>query len=222
MKVAVMQPYFFPYIGYWRLLAKCDVFVIFDDVNYINKGFIDRNTIVVNGSPQYIKLKVAARSQNKLICELQIHEQPTAVASLVKSAYVNAPHFHEFFPIVDEICNNEEPSLTHFLQHSIQSIAQFLGIEREILLSSSILSDEMGREKIIPIVKHLGGTAYLNMEGGASLYDPDDFEKEGLAISLVSPGATGVPGDRSEHYGPLSIIDTLMHADASAIREAIS
>ena len=177
---------------------------------------------MVNGSPQYIKLKVAARSQNKLICELQIHEQPTAVASLVKSAYVNAPHFHEFFPIVDEICNNEEPSLTHFLQHSIQSIAQFLGIEREILLSSSILSDEMGREKIIPIVKHLGGTAYLNMEGGASLYDPDDFEKEGLAISLVSSGATGVPGDRSGHYGPLSIIDTLMHADASAIREAIS
>ena len=72
MTVAIMQPYLFPYIGYWQLIHAVDTFVIFDDVNYIKKGYINRNNILVNGQKQTFTLELMSASQNKLINDIDI------------------------------------------------------------------------------------------------------------------------------------------------------
>lgn len=217
-----MQPYFFPYIGYWKLMNVCDYFVIFDDVNYINKGFIDRNTIIENGQRRHIKLKVAKRSQNSLICDLKVHEKPLDVANIIYRAYQKAPNFSDCFPLVDRICNNGETSLANFLRFLLQHLAEHLDINCKIILSSSLASSLKGKDKIIPMVKDLGGSTYVNMEGGASLYDKAIFAEAGLELSFVGSDVQSQISRRAEMFGNLSIIDTLMHFGAQEIRGAIS
>ena len=221
MIVAVMQPYFFPYIGYWKLMEACDYFVVFDDVHYINKGFIDRNTIIENGQRRYIKLKVANRSQNSLICDLKVHEKPLDVAKTTYHAYKKAPFFKDCFPVVEEICDSDEISLSQFLMFAIQRLAAFLSIDCKLILSSSIKSHHSGKDKIIPMVKHLGGTSYVNMEGGASLYDQRLFDRAGLELDFISADDPSALSARVEAYGNLSIIDSLMHFGPGGVREAI-
>lgn len=74
MKVAIMQPYFFPYIGYWQLINAVDKFVIYDDVNYINRGWVNRNNILLNGKVQRINLQMVGASQNKLINQIEVSD----------------------------------------------------------------------------------------------------------------------------------------------------
>ena len=83
MKVGIMQPYFFPYIGYWQLMDVVDVYVVYDDVNYINRGWINRNKILINGQPEYFRLPLLGASQNKLINEINVNHD----AKLLKKAY---------------------------------------------------------------------------------------------------------------------------------------
>jgi len=217
-----MQPYFFPYIGYWKLMNQCDYFVIFDDVNYINKGFIDRNTIIADGKRRYIKLKITNRSQNALICNLNVHEKPLDVLNIIFEAYKKAPHFSACYSIIDDICNSDETSLTNFLAFSLRRIAEHIGIKCEFVLSSSIESNHRGRNKIIPIVKHLGGSTYINMEGGAELYNHQTFADAGLTLNFVTPDTQTLVSRRAATYGHLSIIDTLMHFEIGKVRTAIS
>ena len=129
-----MQPYFFPYIGYWQLLNAVDEYIIFDDVNYIKSGWINRNNILYNRAVKRINLYIRDASQNRLIKDTHLAENNNTekLIRLIKDAYRKAPYFNETFNLLERLlrCNND--NLSDFLKYQIEAICEYLEITTKI------------------------------------------------------------------------------------------
>ena len=221
MNVAVMQPYFFPYLGYWQLISASNVFILFDDVYYSKKGYVDRNTIAINNERRHFKLTISGASKNNLINELEIKESPSKLLKTIEMAYGSARHFDAAFPLFKDILEHDERKLSRFLKYSIEKVNDFLGISKPVMFSSSLECDERGAQKIIPLVKHHSGQVYINMEGGRALYDVTEFHDNGISLHFLTPDDSFIVQRRGLNLGRLSIIDTLMHFSVGELRPFI-
>lgn len=144
MKLAIMQPYFVPYIGYWQLMNAVDKYVIYDDVNYINRGWINRNRIVVNGEIKYFNVPIIGASQNKKINEIYINNDKRQIDKnlrMLELSYKKAPFFEPVYTLMKNIMYSDKQKLSEYLFNSLKSINEYIGIETELLLSSSIKKD---------------------------------------------------------------------------------
>lgn len=226
MKVAVMQPYLFPYIGYWQLINAVDKFVILDDVNYIMRGFINRNKILLNGQPYQFTIPIKKASQNKLIMDTELNflqEDKRKFLLTIHNAYRKAPYFEKVMPMIEEIIHNPENDLTKYIRYSIERITQYLDIKTEILVSSQIekRSDLKAQDKIIEICKCLGADIYINPCGGRKLYNHCDFIKEGIELFFLDTKNECINYKQlqNEFIGNLSIIDALMFNDEKKMKK---
>jgi len=173
-----MQPYFLPYIGYFQLIKAVDKYVIYDDVNFIKRGWINRNNILLDGQSFLFSLNLLKSSQNKLINEIFVSENQTKRLKTIRTAYQKAPYFSSIFPIVEKIFAYDDKNLARFVGNSIIQIANYLQFDTEFIYSSDI--KEMnhslkGQDKILNICEVLGATEYLNAIGGMNLYDKNEF-----------------------------------------------
>lgn len=225
MKVAVMQPYLFPYIGYWQLINAADKFVILDDVNYIMRGFINRNRILLNGQSHMFSIPIKKASQNKLIRDTKLNfseEDKRKFLMTIKSAYGKAPYFSQVMPMVEQIIDNPEIDLTSYIKNSILRINQYLDIDTEILISSEIEKDNTlkAQDRIIEICKKLNADIYINPCGGRGLYRHCDFEKEGLKLFFLTTIGENIHYQqfKKEFVENLSIVDLLMNNGQNQIR----
>ncbi len=207
-----MQPYLFPYIGYWELIHSVDIFAIFDDVNFIKRGYINRNSILVNGAPHQFTLELKGASQNKLIKEITIGENRPRILKTILHAYKKAPYFDITFPMVEEILSHNEPGLARFIGNSIFRICRHLKIDTKIIYTSEIGAPETlkGADRIIGITKTLGGTVYINLPGGRNLYSKEKFESAGLQLGFLVPGEVAYTQFDEKFTPNLSILDLLM------------
>ena len=140
-KVAIMQPYFFPYIGYWQLMNAVDMFVILDDVNFIKRGFINRNNILLNNQPYMFSIPLERPSQNKLIMDTKLNFSDKEKDSFLKTinlAYKKAPYFETVFSLIQNIVKLQELDLTKYIHNSFNEVNKYLGIDTRILVSSNI------------------------------------------------------------------------------------
>ena len=190
MKIGIMQPYFFPYIGYWQLINAVDKYVIYDDVNYIKGGWINRNRILINDKPSFINLKMNGSSPNKLIKEIHVSNDNRWKNKLLKSielSYRKAPFFEMSFPIIEEIINHDEVNLSLYLENLIKRIAEYLEMNTEFVLSSNIEKDNSlkGQDKVIEICKSLGAKEYYNAIGGVELYSAENFNSYGIELRFL-------------------------------------
>lgn len=215
MKLGIMQPYFLPYIGYWQLLNIVDVFVIYDDVNYIKRGWINRNRLLENGNAAYFNVFVKDSSQNRLINEMERLRNDKMESKLLKRiffCYKKAPYFQEIFPIIQTIILDEEENLSVYLLKSIKFIAEYLDIETSIIKSSDLDKNNFlrGQEKILDICKKLGAEIYYNPIGGKALYDRQRFKKENIKLFFLNPVNIKYHQFENEFVSSLSIMDMLM------------
>ena len=185
-----MQPYFLPYLGYWQLIHAVDKFVILDDVQFITKGWINRNKIYVNGKDQWITIPLEGANRNKLINELKICSPNNWAAKLQRTIEYNfkkAPNFEEGYQLFQSIINFKTNDLTTLLVRSIKLICNFLNIQTEVILSSDITSINSlkGQARIIYICKKLNSSFYYNPQGGIDLYKKEDFTKENIQLNFV-------------------------------------
>jgi hypothetical protein len=219
-----MQPYLFPYLGYWQLLAAVDTFVNFDDVNFIKRGWINRNNILVGGRAHMFTLPLCGASQNRLINEIEISPETSARQGILKTieyAYKKAPCFADAFPLVESIMNYEESNLALFLHNHFHKILNYLDINTTLLLSSEIKKNNVlkAQDKIIDICGRLGATHYLNPIGGTELYNKDDFAEKNLKMNFLKmDGGLSYQQFRDGFVPGLSIIDTLMFNHPSEIQ----
>ena len=190
MKVAIMQPYFYPYLGYYQLISECDAFIFLDDVNFIRKGFVHRNFINLAGERSQINLRLVKASQNKKINELQIADSTSDFVNRVESCYKKSIHWDDVSEILSEHNVEKASSLSEFLiKININLISRF-GIDVKILKSSDIELDVFGlrgEDRIIELTKAIGGTSYLNLPGGKSLYSAEKFLEHGLGLEFITP-----------------------------------
>jgi hypothetical protein len=223
MKIAIMQPYFFPYIGYWQLINAVDTFVIFDDVNFIKKGYINRNVILGVAQPQKFTLELIGLSQNKLINEIIVGKNSQKLKKSIEISYKKAPFFNSIFPILENILNQDEKNLAKFLGYSIEIISQCLGIDTKIIYSSEIKKDNdlKSQDKIIDICRKKNALVYINSSGGKNLYKPEIFDKYGIDLKFMEPVTTEYKQFKNEFVPYLSIIDILMFNNFNEIRNML-
>jgi len=212
MTVAIMQPYLFPYIGYWQLINLVDIFVIYDDVNYHKKGYINKNNILISGQAQSFTLELLQASQNKYINEIKVGHNSKKILKTITMAYKKAPYFKKIYPLLEKILNNEEKNLAKYIGDSIMEISKYLKINTKFIYSSCIKKNNnlKAQNKIIDINKNLKSTFYINAIGGLELYDKAIFLKENIKISFLSTVINEYTQFNNAFIPNLSIIDILM------------
>lgn len=211
MKLAIMQPYLFPYLGYFKLIRAVDAFVVYDDVNYIKAGWINRNYILANGERQLITLPLQGASQNKLINQVEVGG-PHKILQSLRHCYSNAPHFNTVYPILEDILAQTEMNLARFLDYQLRRLCDYLGLCPQWHISSALAKDNelRGQDKILSICEKLGATHYINVSGGKALYDQPSFTARGLQLSFIQPRAVSYRQFGLDFVPSLSIIDVMM------------
>lgn len=226
MKVAIYQPYFFPYLGYWQLFNAVDKFVILDDVNYIKRGFINSNSIIINEAIHKFTISVSKPSQNKLISETKLYfpqDERDDFLKMVAMAYKKSESFDLFYPILEEIIRYDESDITLFMLHSFEKVKQYIGIDTEILISSQLNKNNnlKGEQRIIEICKCVGADCYINAIGGTDLYKYEDFAEEGMELRFLKTLPYEYKQQSKEFISGLSFIDVLMNNDKSRAKELL-
>ena len=232
MNLGIMQPYFFPYIGYWQLMDLTDIYVIYDDVNFIKSGWINRNRILGPKGPMFINVPMRNAGSSRKICEIGADISPRylrKMANKLTFAYKRAPYFEDVYPFIFDLMSFRSGSLADYLANAIEKTASRLGIGTSFIRSSDAqLAPELrGQARVIEICRQLGAADYLNAIGGTKLYSPGEFENAGIALKFVKTGdvryAQTFGSSAAGQFIPdLSIIDVLMNTGWEGTRELLT
>ena len=227
MRVAIMQPYFLPYLGYWQLLHAVDKFVIYDNIEFSKRGWFHRNQILMNNEAKLFSLPIKKDSDFLDVRERYIADdglkQLRKIVGQIKSAYSKAPHFKEVIPIIEQLFLYDEKNLFKYILNAIKSIKKEIKIDTEIIVSSEVEIDHSlkGENKVLAICKQLNASSYLNAIGGLELYDRNRFAEEDIPISFIKMDEI-IYDQKSSSFVPyLSIIDVLMHNNKEEISKML-
>lgn len=214
-KIAIMQPYVFPYIGYFQLINAADKFVLYDDVNFINKGWINRNRILLNGKDYLFTVPCEKASQNKLINEVEVKIEKKAAEKFlktIKNSYNKAPFFTNVYEIIEKVFEFDKLPVSEFAFQTIVSVMNYLEIKKEIVFSSKKYSNrELKKaDRLIDICRQENCTNYINSIGGKDLYDKNYFEQMGIKLSFLKTENIEYKQFGNIFIPNLSIIDVLM------------
>lgn len=228
MKLAIMQPYFLPYIGYFQLMEAVDCFVVYDNIQFTKKGWINRNRFLLNGVDKMFTLPLKKDSDYLDICQRKLADSfktdRKKLLSQLIGAYQKSPFFDETHHLLKECLFCEEDNLFRFILHSLSVAKKYLGIKTKIITSSSLEIDHTlkGKEKVISICMEMGANDYINPQGGTKLYDKADFEAQDINLSFIVPNNISYPQFNHEHVPWLSILDVMMFNERSTISEYLS
>ena len=209
MKVAIMQPYFFPYGGYFQLMKSVDKFIFLDDVQYVRRGWINRNKISDPSKKSQINLTVPVKksTQNTLILNMKICDGWVEKhLKTFKHVYGKTVISHSLYKFYSSF--NDFDSLNELLIASLTWTANYLKIKNDFMTSSEINCDGRGQDKIINLCKAVNGTEYCNLPGGINLYNSDFFEKNGLKLNFID----------TSYHERISILETIFHENISSLR----
>lgn len=228
MKVAIMQPYFMPYIGYFQLINAVDKFIIYDDVNYIKQGWINRNNILLQGKSHLFTLPLKDASSFKKINEIEINEMlfPKWKKNFFKTieAYKKAPFYESVRNILEKIMTFEQAKITDLIYHSLVEICNYIGIQTIIEKSSTVYrNSELERaERLIDICKTENANTYINPLGGQELYDKKYFSNHGIDLFFIKTNKIEYQ-QFSETFVPwLSIVDIMMFNSPEEINKMLN
>lgn len=224
MKVAIMQPYFFPYIGYFQLINAVDTFVFYDDVNFIKKGWVNRNKILSNNKVYLFTIPLVGASQNKKINEIDVLvslKWKDKFLKNIKESYSKAPYFESTFELITGVFNGKFETISDLAVLSILHISEYL--ELPTMFSRSSLdfpeSKELkGAERLLEICKTSNADTYINPIGGQELYDKEKFINDGVELYFLKSKEIQYKQFNNEFLPWLSIIDVLMFNSKEEIK----
>jgi len=226
MRIAIMQPYVFPYIGYIQLVNLVDKFILFDDVNFINRGWINRNNILLNGQAHLFTIPLRNSSQNQLINQTEVGDTgwKNKFFKTLEQAYKQAPYFDEVFALVQDVFENKVVYINQLASLSLTKICKYLRIETTFFESSSLSGNKglKAQERIIDICLEMRADQYINPIGGTKLYSKDDFASKGIALNFLEVTAYSYPQFSNKFVPDLSIIDVLMFNSVDETRELLN
>jgi hypothetical protein len=233
-KLAVMQPYFFPYIGYFQLISAVDTFLLYDHVDYIKRGWINRNRLLeIHRGPVYFGFKVEHVHPGTLIREVRIKFGDKERKKLLKDIYHNyhrALYFQETFPLIEKALPESAETIAQINGHSIAILAEYLDIRTKILFeleaaerielglqkSPEVVPSPIGKpdrktQRIINICNEFNCSNYVNPIGGQQIYSPEVFRRQGININFIQTLPYSYTQPVDQFHRDLSIIDVLMN-----------
>lgn len=221
-----MQPYFFPYIGYFQLIGSVDMFIVYDNIKYTKKGWINRNRLLQGGKSSVFSIPLKADSDSLDIRDRELASDfnREKLLNKIKGAYQGAPHFKDALALIERIIMFDDPNLFRYLHNSIVMACQYLGVKTEIAISSDIRIDHSlkGQDKVISICEAVGASVYINAIGGTGLYEREDFRARGIELKFLRPMPFEYMQSGDEFVPWLSIIDVMMFNSRGTIISGIT
>ena len=226
MRLAIMQPYFFPYIGYFQLIAAVDLFIVYDNIKYTKKGWINRNRMLQNGKGVMFSLPLKSDSDTLDVCERELAADFNRDKFLgqLNGAYRRAPYFAQTFPLLERIVGNQGTNLFQFLHGSVVKTCEHLGITTAIRISSGVAIDHKlkNQDKVLALCEAVGARTYVNAIGGQELYSMEAFRARRVDLKFIQ----SKPLEYAQFGAPfvpwLSIIDVMMFNPLDSVRSCIS
>ncbi|MBN9547260.1 MAG: WbqC family protein [Alphaproteobacteria bacterium] len=226
MKLAIMQPYFLPYIGYYQLIAAVDVFVVYDNIKYTKKGWINRNRMLLNGTDATFSLPLKKDSDYLDVIQREISPDfdRAKLLNQFEGAYRRAPYFAQTFSLLERIVRSEHSNLFHYIRSSIVETCAHLGIKTKICISSEVDIDHglRGQDKVLAICKSLGARTYINAIGGLELYGPEEFKARGVELKFIKSKPLEYAQFGNEFVPWLSIVDVMMFNSLETVYDVAS
>lgn len=213
MKLAIMQPYIFPYLGYFQLLSTAETFVFLDDVAYIKRGWINRNRIRAEDKETWFTVPVRKVSTHTKISEAMIADDMDwrlRISRQLEYAYRDAPYRNEVLDLVLSVLDVDTEHIAELAKRSVITIINYLNCNVNLVWTSAIYGNGhlKGQDRVIDICKRNDAATYINASGGRHLYDASAFTGEGISLEFLKPA---VESNCRLTRNTLSIIDTLMH-----------
>ncbi len=220
-----MQPYFFPYLGYFQLIAHVDSFVVYDNIKYTKKGWVNRNRLLLNGAPETFSLPLKAGSDALQIAQREVSDTFSAddLINKMDGAYRKAPFHAETMPLIEAVANFPGRNLFAFLRNSIEHTMAHLGISTPLLISSHLTMNHRlkGQDRVLAICKALRADAYVNPVGGMELYGSEEFAEHGVVLTFLKSRLTPYPQHGGTFVSALSILDVLFFTGRDRARELV-
>ena len=223
-----MQPYFFPYIGYFQLIKSVDEFVIYDNIQYTKKGWINRNRILDKESDKLFTIPLKKDSDYLNVIDRKLSESwdkdRKKLLNLLYTSYNKAPYFKETYDVAKECLLDTEDNLFTFILNSLNKINDYLDIKTPIIISSSINIDHSlkSQDKVIAICKAREATTYINAIGGVDLYSKETFKLNSINLKFIKSQPITYTQFRNTFVPWLSIIDVLMFNSKDTIKEYLN
>ena len=229
MRIAIMQPYFLPYIGYWQLINAVDIFVVYDNIKYTKKGWINRNSFLSNGKVDTFTLPLVKSSDSEFINQKKLipnfSDELSKIKRRLDGAYCMANYFEEGKSIFDSATSSRSLNLFDYLDNSIRKICSMLGITTKIVNSSALPLDHSlkGQERVIDICAYLQAKSYINPPGGVNLYCSNDFASKSIKLMFISSRINPYKQLNVIQYQEnLSIIDLFFNLAKDSIKEKLN
>ncbi len=228
MTLAIMQPYFLPYIGYVQLLNAVDTFVLYDDVAFINRGWVNRNRLLVNGKEFLFTVPLKDASQNKRIRDIAFGDDQKWRGKLlqtIRQSYRKAPQFDAVWPVAEAMIQYDAPNIADYILYSVEQLAAYLSINTRIVPSSTIYANEhlRAQERILDICQQEQATRYINPIGGQELYDKPTFAQANIELFFIKSKPIEYPQFAGYPFIPwLSILDVLFFNDLTQIKTLLA
>jgi len=228
MKLAIMQPYFFPYIGYFQLINAVDKFVIYDNIQYTKKGWINRNRVLQNGTDSYITLPLKKASDYLNINERFLSntwpKEQKKLFNKIANCYKKAPYFNDVYPVIEKIILYRNDNLFDYLFNTVKALMNYMGITTELVVSSTLEIDNSltSEKKVLAICKAMKAAEYINPIGGTELYKQEGFINAQVNLKFLKSDTIRYSQFNNEFIPWLSIIDILMFNPLSTINDFLS
>jgi hypothetical protein len=223
-RLAVMQPYFLPHLSYFQLIAAVDKLVIYDDVNFMTGGWINRNRILVNGAPYTFTVPLQAVSQNKAICDIRLAEDSNWRDKTLRTVALNykkAPEYSSVMPMLERIFQYKSKKLDELIYNSLREITQYIGLRTIIQNTSRIYGNRhlRAQARILDICIIENAQTYVNTPGGRKLYNKENFNENGIELLFLETKAVVYEQRQAGFVDSLSVIDVLMFNDLPRIQK---
>jgi hypothetical protein len=225
MKLGVMQPYLFPYVGYFQLIEAVDHFVFYDDVNYIKQGWINRNRIRSGADEVTFTVPLAGASSQKQINETLVDPVKWSIwrekfLRTITQSYSRAPFFDDSMDLILGVLKERPITIADLAIRSVSNILDHYGSKMHCVRSSLVYprGTTSGEMRLIEIAEQAGATKYVNMVGGSELYHADTWGGNGMSLHFLKPTLRPYGPERSWIPG-LSIIDVMMYVPLEEMRE---
>ena len=228
MKLAVMQPYLFPYLGYFQLINAVDKMVIYDNIEYTRKGWINRNRILLDGKDKFFTIPVKKDSDFLNIRERYLADNSEIkirkILAQISNSYRKAPFFKEIYPVLERLFLSGKKNLFDYVFNTISEICTLLELKTELIISSELKMDHdlKAEQKVLEINRILNSDIYINPIGGTELYDKENFKNKGVELLFIKSKPILYDQSDNEFTECLSIIDVLMFNDLNKVKSFLN
>lgn len=226
MKLAIMQPYFLPYVGYFQLIAAVDKFVFLDDVQFIMRGWINRNRLLKEGGDWMFTIPLVGASQNRLISEIEVVDPAQWQRKLlgtIQHLYRKSPYYPQVFPWLERLLSESDRAVATWTKNSVRAVLKYVGIERNLIDTSATYQnrDLKGADRIVDICRQEQAACYVNPPGGRELYSPPAFAAIHCELKFLQPNLIAYPQYQHDFVPGLSILDAMMFNSPEQLRALI-